>query len=89
MFSCCGAEAPALWLQGGKTGTGGWQRAAGAEPEGLGERKKGVNELFLNLMQKLGTSTCERTAPRFPYIGISLTRRQGRPLSDNLLMWKL
>lgn len=66
MFSCCGAEAPALWLQGGKTGAGGkwgWQRAGGSEPEGLGERKKGVNELFLNLMQKLGTSTYERTPP--------------------------
>lgn len=88
--TCCGAEAPALWLHDGKTGMGGSEDGnEQTDPCLRGLGKGAAAELFLNVAQRLGTPMYERTPPHFPRSGISLTRRQGRCSSGNLLMWEL
>lgn len=71
MCTCCGVEAPALWLHDGKTGMRG--RGDGRSRlicaggrGGVGEREGAADELFLNVACRLSSPTGENPLTSLP-----------------------
>lgn len=81
MCTCCGAEAPALWLHDGKTGMGGSgdgrsRLIPNSARGGVGKRKGAANELFLNVAHRLSSPTGENPLTSLPLAFLCQDARQ-------------